>query len=435
MGRMVNLPLAERLRPKHLSEIIGQDHLLGEGGLITHLVKNGRPLSLLLWGPPGCGKTTLARLYAQAFNTKFINFSAISHGSSDVKKVIQEVEQHPLLHQQVILFVDEIHRFNRAQQDLFLPYIEKGVIVLVGATTENPSFALNNALLSRLRVLTLKPLDESGLEKIIDRFTGSIAALPLEPEARQFLISSAAGDARHLLNMIENLEPMLTGMERIDLEMLCQLLQRKAPLYDKTGDVHYNLISALHKAVRGSDPDAALYWLARMLEGGEDAQFIARRIVRMAVEDVGLADPQALEIALQAWRAYDQLGHPEGELALAQAIIYLALAPKSNAAYAAFKAAQELAKNTSQLMPPKIILNAPTGMMKEMGYGQGYQYDHDLKEAFSGQDYFPDEIERERFYHPVERGFEREMLKRLDYFQKLRKKKPSPVGHSSISKE
>ena len=416
----MNIPLAERLRPTSLKEIIGQDHLLAEEGFITKVVQNQTPLSILLWGPPGCGKTTLARLYAQAFPARFITLSAIFSGAGDLKKIIQEVQDQPLLHRQTILFVDEIHRFNKAQQDIFLPFLEKGTIVLIGATTENPSFALNDALLSRLRVLSIKSLDPEGLEKIVARFENQVHPLSLSPEARKLLLEFAQGDARHLLNMIENVVHGTSKEEWVDENKLQNLVQRRSALYDKGAEGHYNLISALHKSVRGSDPDASLYWLARMLEGGEDPQFIARRIVRMAVEDVGLADPQALNVALDAWRAFDQLGAPEGELALAQAIVYLALSPKSNAIYTAFSEAKTVAKKSSQLSPPKTILNAPTQLMKQMGYGNGYRYDHDEPLAFSGQDYFPEELGRQEFYHPKEYGFEREMVKRLEYFKRLR---------------
>ncbi len=418
----MNIPLAERLRPTSLKEIIGQDHLLSEDGFITKIVQNKIPLSILLWGPPGCGKTTLARLYAQSFPARFCTLSAIFSGSADLKKIIQEVEDQPLLHRQTIIFVDEIHRFNKAQQDIFLPFLEKGTIVLIGATTENPSFALNDALLSRLRVLPVKSLELDGLEKILLRFENQVHTLHLNIAARSLLLEFAQGDARHLLNMIENIVHGAAKAESIDEKRLQALVQRRSPLYDKHAEGHYNLISALHKSVRGSDADAALYWIARMLEGGEDPQFIARRIVRMAIEDIGLADPQGLAVALDAWRAYDQLGSPEGELALAQAVVYLALSPKSNAVYTAFSEAQALAKKTSHLPPPKTILNAPTKLMKEMGYSKGYQYDHETPLAFSGQDYFPDGLGRQELYEPKEYGFEREMSKRMEYFKKLREK-------------
>lgn len=424
MPSFTHVPLAEKLRPKTIQEVVGQQHLVGEKGWITRTIASGVPLSILLWGPPGCGKTTIARLYAKAFNGEFITFSAVLHGIADLKKAIQEAKNRPLFQNRLIFFIDEIHRFNKAQQDALLPFVEDGTITLIGATTENPSFSLNNALLSRMRTLVLHPLTHEDLGQLLARYEKT---LPLTEEAKTSLLDFAQGDARHLLNMLENLsqapkEPL------IGVEELPQWIQRRSALYDKADEGHYNLISALHKSVRGSDPDATLYWFARMIEGGEDPQFLARRIVRMASEDIGLADPNALQIALNAWRAYDQLGSPEGELALAQALLYLALSPKSNAAYVAYKEARSLAEKTNHLPPPKIILNAPTPLMKNLGYGKGYQYDHDQKDAFSGQNYFPEEIDRPSLYHPVERGFEREMKKRLDYFQKLRddlKKMPS----------
>ncbi len=418
----MSMPLAEKLRPSSLDEIVGQEHLLGEQGFIARIVKGGRPLSILLWGPPGCGKTTLARLYAKAFQARLIALSAMSSGAADLKKIIQEIEEKPLLSQQVIIFVDEIHRFNKAQQDIFLPFLEKGTITLIGATTENPSFALNDALLSRLRVLTLSTLGPDDLDRIITRFEATGHPLKMTPAARRLLVEFAQGDARHLLNMIENIVHGGLPDAEIDENTLAALVQRRSPLYDKGAEGHYNLISALHKSVRGSDPDAALYWFARMMEGGEDPQFLARRMVRMASEDIGLADPAALGIVLDAWKAFDQLGHPEGELALAQALVYLALSPKSNAVYTAYKKARDEAKKTAQLPPPQTILNAPTKIMKELGYGKGYAYDHDTPLAFSGQNYFPDGFEREEFYLPKDYGFEREMGKRLAYFKKLREK-------------
>lgn len=415
---MKTVPLAEQFRPKSLSEVVGQDHLVGADGWITRIIERGRPLSILLWGPPGSGKTTIARLYAKSFGARFIPFSAVFNGIGDLKKVINDIKDSPLLQTHVLLFVDEIHRFNKAQQDAFLPFIEDGTIVLVGATTENPSFSLNNALISRLRVLTLNHLSEEALEQILERFENEEKKLAVTLEAKKTLTQLASGDARHLLNMVENIRDVT---EILTPEALAKYVHKRPALYDKGDEGHYNLISALHKAVRGSDPDAALYWLARMLEGGEDCNFLGRRLVRMATEDVGLADPDALSRTLDAWEAYERLGTPEGELALAQAVIYLALAPKSNAAYTAFKSAQALARKSSQLSPPKHILNAPTRFMKDEGYGEGYIYDHDTKNGFSGQNYFPDELERERFYSPVERGFEREMKKRIDYFNALRK--------------
>ncbi|MBS0615543.1 MAG: replication-associated recombination protein A [Verrucomicrobia bacterium] len=410
-------PLAEQLRPQEISDIVGQDHLLGPEGLITRIISSQKPVSLLLWGPPGCGKTTLARLYAKAFNAEFIPMSAVFHGTADLKKWIEEARSQPLFRK--IIFVDEIHRFNKAQQDVFLPFVEDGTILLVGATTENPSFALNNALLSRLRVLPLKSLDETSLSHILERYEKTHKPLPLTASARTLLLSLSQGDGRYLLNMIENIEDT---KKSLDEKALLTLVQRRPALYDKHDDGHYNLISALHKSVRGSDADAALYYFSRMLEGGESPEYIARRMVRMAVEDIGLADPDALNIALNAWRAYDQLGSPEGDLALAQALLYLALAPKSNAAYTALSAAKEAAGKTGHLSPPKTILNAPTRLMREMDYGKDYIYDHDTPEGFSGQNYFPDDMPREEFYHPIERGFERELKRRAEYFQRLRER-------------
>jgi putative ATPase len=417
---MTSRPLAEKLRPQTLEEIAGQQHLIEKEGFLAHLIQAKRPLSLLLWGPPGCGKTTLARLYAKAIDAQFYAISPLMQGTSDLKKLIEEQKKQPLFQKQLVVFVDEIHRFNKAQQDIFLPYLENGTLVLIGATTENPSFALNKALLSRLRVLQLKALTDEELESVLERCEQKTRLLPLTLDARKQLIQMAQGDARHLLNLIENLQDIEGA---IDPERLQKLVQQRAALYDAHDDVHHQLISALHKAVRGSDPDAALYWLSRMLQGGESPAYLGRRIVRMAVEDVGLADPDALQVALRAWQAFDQLGSPEGDLALAQAIIYLALAPKSNAGYAAFKEAQKAAQQTTHCPPPLWIINAPTALMKELGYGKGYAYDHDLPEAFSGQNYFPESMERPAFYHPVNRGFEREMKKRLDYFNQLRQKR------------
>jgi putative ATPase len=418
----MNIPLAEQLRPKQLSEVVGQEHLTSKNGWITRVVEAKTPLSILLWGPPGCGKTTLARLYAKAFDARFIPLSAVSCGTADLKKIIKETQDYPLLYRQPIIFVDEIHRFNKAQQDTFLPFLEDGTLILIGATTENPSFELNSALLSRLRVLTLNALDSSALSTLLTRFEEQNPQLSFTETGRGQLIDLAAGDGRHLINMLENLKLLQTG-EPIDAEVVQQRAQKRAALYDKGGEQHYNLISALHKAVRGSDPDASLYWFARMLEGGENPEFIARRLVRMASEDVGLADPQALQIALAAAEAFRQLGSPEGELALAEAVIYLALAPKSNALYVAYGKARAAAKESAHLSPPHIILNSPTKLMNELGYGKGYIYDHDTAEGFSGQEYFPDEMQRHSFYDPVERGFEREMAKRLKYFSALRSKK------------
>ncbi|HSX26813.1 MAG TPA: replication-associated recombination protein A [Chlamydiales bacterium] len=414
----MHIPLSERLRPKILSDIAGQDHLVGTDGYIARIVQNGRPLSLLLFGPPGCGKTTIARLYAQAFSLPFVTLSAVFNGTADLKKILKDGQETPLFNRQTILFVDEIHRFNRAQQDIFLPFLEDGSLILIGATTENPSFSLNNALLSRLRVLTLNTLSPESLEKILHRYEAEKGSLNISEDGKRFLISLCQGDGRHLLNLIENLEQ--SPRPAWDIDSLSQILQKKPPLYDKHEEGHYNLISALHKSVRGSDPDAALYWFVRMLEGGEDPRFLGRRLIRMASEDIGLADPQALGMALDGWNTYHMLGSPEGELALAQVVIYLALAPKSNAAYVAYGHARKLAAETGHLNPPKHILNAPTPLMEEMGYGAEYQYDPDTPHGFSGQEYFPDELSRPVFYEPVERGFEREMKKRLEYFKKLR---------------
>ncbi len=421
----MNTPLSERLRPERFEDIKGQEHLLGPKGFLTSTLKKGKPLSILLWGPPGCGKTSIARLYAKAFNMEFQSLSAIFGSTSDLKKIIKDQEAIPLFRRSTLLFVDEIHRFNKAQQDAFLPFIENGSLILVGATAENPSFYLNDALLSRLHVLKLEALSHTALGQILENFEKHHGQLPLEEKAKDHLLSLCQGDGRYLLNLIESLQTLELD-ELLSSEELCQFLQKRAPLSDKGSDQHYNLISALHKSVRGSDPNASLYWFARMLEAGQDPLFLARRMIRMASEDIGLADPQALSLALSARQAYETLGSPEGELALAQAIVYLALAPKSNRVYTAYKAAKQLASETGQLDPPAIILNAPTKMMKAMGYGKGYQYDHDLKEGFSGQNYFPKELPRTHFYEPVERGFEREMKKRLSYFSSLRaKQQPS----------
>jgi len=412
----LNIPLAEKLRPQSLDEMVGQQHLISTQGWISRTIAHKKPLSILLWGPPGCGKTTLARLYSNAFEAKFITFSAAFHGIAELKKTILDIKKNPLFQCSLIIFIDEIHRFNKMQQDAFLPFVEDGTITLVGATTENPSFSLNNALLSRMHTLILNPLTNEDLEALLQRYQGP---LPLTSNAKKLLIEMAQGDARYLFNMLENLsQAPLESL--IDVDELGIWVQKRPALYDKADEGHYNLISALHKSIRGSDPDASLYWFARMLEGGESPQFIARRLIRAASEDIGLADPDALNMTLNAWYAYEKLGSPEGELALAQAVLYLALAPKSNACYTAYGKALTLAKKTSHYNPPKTILNAPTKLMKGLGYGKGYRYDHDEENGFSGQNYFPDGMERPSFYSPIERGFEREMNKRLKYFEKIR---------------
>ena len=413
-------PLADRLRPARLADVIGQDHLLGPDAPLGSMLGAGQLGSLILWGPPGVGKTTIARLLADETDLHFVQISAIFSGVPELRKVFEAAALRRKAGQGTLLFVDEIHRFNKAQQDGFLPHMEDGTIVLIGATTENPSFELNAAVLSRAQVLVLERLDTAALKTLLTRAEATFdRALPLTEAARSGLLDMADGDGRALLNMVEQVAAW-PETPPLDLPELTTRLTRRAAQYDKGGDGHYNLISALHKSVRGSDPDAALYWLARMLEGGEDPRYLARRITRMAVEDIGLADPQAQAHCLEAWQIYERLGSPEGELALAQAVIYLALAPKSNAGYAAYKAARRSAKQTGSLMPPKHILNAPTAMMKDQGYGAGYAYDHDAEDGFSGQHYFPDSMARAAFYDPVERGFERELKKRLAYFSKLR---------------
>lgn len=417
-------PLADSLRPNFLDQVVGQDHLLGAEGSISRMLSVGHVTSLILWGPPGTGKTTIARLLAEQTDLQFVPLSAIFSGVADLRKIFDEARSHRDAGQGTLLFVDEIHRFNRAQQDGFLPVVEDGTIVLVGATTENPSFELNPPLLSRCQVFVLNRLDDSALETLLSRAEDETGrSLPLTNDGRASLRAMADGDGRYLLNMVEALLVIPEG-EMLDPAALAAAVQRRSPLYDKGQESHYNLISALHKSLRGSDADAALYWLARMLVGGEDPLYIVRRMVRFASEDVGLADPQALVQALAAWDAYQRLGSPEGELAVAQCVIYLATAPKSNAGYRAFGAAMRDAKMTGSLMPPKHILNAPTGLMKDLGYGDDYKYDHDAEDGFSGQNYFPDDMVRRNFYQPVERGFERDIAKRLAYWEKLRNTGP-----------
>ena len=404
-------PLADRLRPSRIEDVVGQRHLLGPDAPLGRMLADGNLGSIVFWGPPGVGKTTIARLLASATDLAFVQISAIFTGVADLKKIFETARLRRQNGRGTLLFVDEIHRFNKSQQDAFLPLMEDGTIVLVGATTENPSFELNAALLSRARVLTLSRLDEPALESLAVRAEADLGhPLPLTPEARQTLLAMADGDGRSLLNLIEQIAP---ETQPLDPAGLARRLTRRAAVYDKSGDGHYNLISALHKSVRGSDPDAALYWLARMLKGGEDPRFLARRITRMAIEDIGLADPAAQRLCLDAWATYERLGSPEGELALASAVVYLALAPKSNAAYRAFGAAMAAAERTGSLVPPKHILNAPTRLMKSEGYGSGYVYDHDTEQGFSGQDYFPPEMPRESYYQPTDRGHEHNLRERL----------------------
>ncbi len=416
-------PLADRLRPRRLSEVVGQEHLLGPDGPLAAMLTAGRLGSIILWGPPGSGKTTIAGLLAAEAGLAYTQLSAIFSGVADLRRAFEAAERRRAAGQGTLLFVDEIHRFNKAQQDGFLPHMEAGTVVLVGATTENPSFALNAALLSRAQVLRLHRLGEDALAALLARAEAEIGPLPIADGARAALIAMADGDGRALLTLAE--QAALLGPGPVDAAELGRRLRRRAAVYDRAGDAHYGLISALHKAVRGSDPDAALYWLARMLEGGEDPHYLARRLTRMAIEDIGLADPDAPARCLAAWQVFERLGSPEGELALAEACLYLALAPKSNAAYRAYGAARSLAAQTGSEPPPAHVLNAPTRLMKEQGFGRGYAYDHDAPDGFSGQAYLPDGMERPELYRPVERGFEREMARRLAYFEKLRNERAS----------
>lgn len=420
----VERPLADRMRPETLDAVVGQEHLLGEGAPLRRMLDSGKLSSFILWGPPGCGKTTLARILAHTTSLRFTALSAVFSGVADLRKAFDEAAKLRRQGTGTLLFIDEIHRFNRAQQDGFLPYVENGTVVLVGATTENPSFELNSALLSRCKVYVLKPLDHEALLKLLRRseeLTGR--AFPADEAGREALCGLADGDGRYFINLLESVYNFTKEGEVLDAEGVLKLVQRRPPVYDKDRDGHYNLISALHKSLRGSDTDAALYWMARILAGGEDPKYLLRRLTRFASEDVGLADPQALELALAAWDAYDRLGSPEGELAISQLVIYLGTAPKSNAAYIAHQAALRAAKEHGSLMPPAHILNAPTKLMKEQGYGKGYIYDHDTPEGFSGQNYFPDAMPRQSFYHPVERGFEREVAKRLAWYDRMRREK------------
>ncbi|MCK3777808.1 replication-associated recombination protein A [Ensifer sesbaniae] len=420
-------PLADRLRPRTLAEVTGQEHLTGDDGVLSRMIASGSLGSMIFWGPPGTGKTTVARLLSGEAGLAFEQISAIFSGVADLKKVFEAARARRMSGRQTLLFVDEIHRFNRAQQDSFLPVMEDGTVILVGATTENPSFELNAALLSRARVLTFKPHDEDSIQELLSRAEQAEGkTLPLDADARASLIRMADGDGRAALTLAEEVWRAARRDEIFDAAALQNIVQRRAPVYDKGQDGHYNLISALHKSVRGSDPDAALYYLCRMFDAGEDPLYLGRRLVRMAVEDIGLADPQALVICNAAKDAYDYLGSPEGELALAEACVYLATAPKSNGVYTAYKAAMRAAKENGSLLPPKHILNAPTKLMKGEGYGDGYRYDHDEPDAFSGQDYFPKKMGRQTFYDPPERGFEREIRKRLEWWAKLRRERTAP---------
>ncbi len=424
--RPADRPLADRLRPASLDEVVGQDHLLAADAPLGRMMSTGKVSSFILWGPPGCGKTTIAKLFANVAGLYYEPLSAVFSGVADLRRIFENAKNRRQMGKRTLLFVDEIHRFNRSQQDSFLPYVEDGTVILVGATTENPSFELNSALLSRCKVFVLKPLQRDSLEKILARAETQYGhALPLTDEARDYLLGLPDGDGRYFINLIEAVE-QYGAQEDLTVEQVSKIISQRMPLYDKDREGHYNLISALHKSLRGSDPDAGLYWLARMLQGGEDPKYVLRRLARFSVEDVGLADPNAVHQAISAWNTYERLGSPEGDLAIAQLVVYLATAPKSVGVYKAWKAAQKTAKETGSLSPPMHILNAPTRLMDELGYGEGYQYDPDTEDGFSGQEYFPEQMSHCTFYRPPERGFEREINKRLAYWNNLRKQKKCP---------